>query len=228
MAYVAYEDIRPVQAGYRIIPRLRKYYRADDTFDLFDITKRQMCCFRYLASKSEFGLFFGRADSNVSFGTISLSGSPFIAYTNKSTLTSLVLTGVSQIEHSAIVGYDLILKIDNSAGYFPCYVRGIKNSAAGRDHPSFGYGYMSIYDNSIGSLKCIAGSTNPDDNVNRDLSYNVDFNSPSTLWDYRDYDYIKLHGYGYDTSKYAYAAAQVVVYGIHKFSVEHPLYRYYR
>ena len=51
VAYVEYEDLVPAKVNYRIIPKLRKYYRADGTFDLFDISKQQICCFEFLKIK---------------------------------------------------------------------------------------------------------------------------------------------------------------------------------
>ena len=217
MAYVAYEDLTPARVNYRVVPKLRKYYRADGTFDLFDINKRQMCCFRFLASKNEFGLTLGRGNYNTSFGTISTS-SAYASFSNKCTLTTMNFTLQSILSYGAIAGHDLKLKLNNSAGYYPYYVA-TKNAS---DH-NVGNGYIYLYNNSTGTETVIAGGSG-----NRTLSHNTTFNTPSTLWDYKDYNYVRLHGYAVDTSKFIYALVSFQVYGIHKFNDEHPLYRYYR
>lgn len=217
MTYVAYEDLTPARVNYRIIPKLRKYYRADGTFDLFDINRRQMGCFRFLASKREFGFVMSRSNPIASFGTISIPGSwGWYSVANYSSLTILDFYEEDRTPYGAISGYDLVLKINNSTGYVPVFVSAYNYG----DHGSSGY--IDLYYTSGGStrLRSVAnGSTQ---------SYSTTFSSPSTLWDYKDYSSIRLHGYAVDGSKYTATAMRARVYGIHKFNDEHPLYRYYR
>lgn len=217
MSYVAYEDLVSARVNYRIIPRLRKYYRADGTFDLFDINLRQMSCFRFLASKSEFGFIMGRSNPTASFGTISIEGSGgFQILRNFSTLTMLDFYTENRTPYGASSGYDLILKIGNSTGYVPVFVSAYNFGGKGSS------GYINIYDNSGGSTRL------RDVKNDSAQSYSTSFNSPSTLWDYKDYSHVRLHGYAEDRSKYTATSAHVKVYGIHKFNDEHPLHRYYR
>jgi len=212
MAYVAYEDIIPKKINYRIVPRLRKYYRADGTFDLYDITRRQVSCFRYLVNKGEAGFFIGRS-GGASWGTYSLS----LSY-NWSSLTSLYVSREDHTGHNAVCTHDLLLRIDNSAGLYPYYVY-TKNWA---EHNA-GEGYIYLYNNASQSQVVYAGGGG-----NRELSKGSTWNSPSTLLDPRDYAYVRLYGTSADGTKHTTASSVIQIYFIHRYNTESPLYRYYR
>lgn len=219
MAYVAYEDLTPARVNYRVVPKLRKYYRADGTFDLFDINKRQMCCFRFLASKNEFGFNVGRSDFTASFGRIGTNPGIGGALGNKCTLTGMNFIVQSAVSKGAAAGHDLLLKINNSAGYYPYYV--VSGAQAGH---YYGSTFIKLYDSSGSEKKVVKSSPY----ANTSLSYSMTFNTPSTLWDYKDYNYVRLYGYAADGTKFVVAYTNLQVYGIHKFNDNHPLYRYYR
>ena len=212
MAYVAYEDITPKKVNYRIVPKLRKYYRADGTFDLYDITKRQMSCFRYLVSRGEAGFFIGRS-GGAGWGTYSLDLS-----WNSSALTYLYVSREDHTRYNAVCTHDLLFKMDNSAGLYPFYVY-TRNFA---DH-SIGSGYIFLYSNASHSQFVYAGGGG-----NQTLSKAANWNSPSTLWDPRDYYYVRLYGNAVDGTKYTTASSTIQIQFVHRFSVESPTYRYYR
>lgn len=216
MAYVAYEDIIPKKVNYRIVPRLRKYYRADGTFDLYDITRRQVSCFRYLASKGEAGFFIGRS-GGAGWGTyyIDLSN---VWSSNWSSLTSLYVSREDHTGYNAVCTHDLLLRIDNSAGLYPYYVYTRNYS----DHNA-GSGYIFLYNNASQSQVVYAGGGG-----NQALSKSSTWNSPSTLLDPRDYAYVRLYGNSADGSKYTTALSTVQIYFIHRYNTESLLYRYYR
>lgn len=217
MAYVEYEDLVPAKVNYRIIPKLRKYYRADGTFDLFDISKQQICCFEFLKNKGDFGLAMGYGEQLSSFGTVFTNYGPRDRLDNYSTLMYMDFFSISRQSYGARIGQDLRLKLNNKAGYYPYYVFTYNYG----DHNE-GNGGIYLGNSSSGEVPILGGSGN------RTLYYVMNFDVPSTLLDYKDYEYVRLHGYAYDTSKFVRADVRLQVYGIHKFSDDHPLHRYYR
>lgn len=234
MAYTEYEDVTPKQVNYRIIPRIRKYYRSDGTFDLFDISRNQVNCVKFLAGMSEAGFFIGRGrwqdqGGNATFGTYSIDKNyqgetdvGVFTTDNRSTLTQLNVYRSDGRHYAGVAGCQFLIKLNNSAGLYPYYI-----SCTGAADHNGGEGCIRLYTTS-GSFYYYAGTEGLRNKVQGDMSKFMSFNSPSSFWDYKDYNYVEVINFAVDTSKFTSTRVSLIVQFIHKFDVSHPFYRYFR
>ena len=222
MAYIGYEDIPARTINYRIVPTLRKFYRADGTYDLFDIRKRQANCIYHLASRNEAGLRV--ASSGItSFGEYNINGGDTNA-NYVSTFTEINLyKGGANAQYGW--GIHLILKLDNSAGLYPMYLgfNGAKGPVGMAS--TWSYGGVFVYNISTGSEDMLVGWKSAYNKTGPVWSAPV--SSPVSMPDYKDYSYIRAGWNNGSAQGIAYWTS-FTAYFIHRYSVEHPLYRYYR
>lgn len=221
MAYIGYEDIPARTINYRIVPALRKFYRADGTYDLFDIRKRQANCIHHLVNKGEAGLRVATS-GGTHFGEYTLGG----GNTNPNYVSTFTEINLYKDYSSPSAQYGwgihLMLKLDNSAGLYPMYL-----GFDGR-HSTYTWAYGGVYAHRI--------STDKDEAISAvyGTAYNMSgpvwsapLTSPASMPDYKDFSYVKASWNNGSANGGAYST-NLRAYFIHKYSVEHPLYRYYR
>lgn len=219
MAYIGYEDIPARTINYRIVPALRKFYRADGTYDLFDIRKRQANCIHNLVNVGEAGIRTATSNNNpVQYGMYELAN----GINRNSTFTEIDLykNAGMVISEYAPVSYGIYFKLNlnNRAGLYPAY---------------FNYKGNSGYHNSYGGVFVHNNSTGQDDQIvsgrlNFNMTWTASVNSPASMWDYKDYEYVKTEWTNGSAGPGWTVTISFTAYFIHKYSVEHPLYRYYR
>lgn len=221
MAYTRFEDIPARVIQNRIVPRLRKYYRADGSFDLFDVWNLQANCLHFLATQNEAGAYTGRPGGGwgdwvtCSYGQYSLDNS------GVSTSPSYNYFDIGKADHTlygAKSETTVILKLNNKAGLYPYYVY-LRNYS---EHNS-GNSYIWVYRKSTSSDVVVAGGEN-----NRDFSWTLPISSASSIYDWKDYEYIRVRSLSTDGSKYTGNWSRVRMGFIHRYPIDHPLYRYYR
>ena len=158
MAYVGFEDLPARVINNRIVPRLRKYYRDDGSFDLFDVWNLQANCLHFLATRGEAGAYTGRPGGGwgdwvwCSYGQYSLDNSgvsvePTFHYFDIGKADPTLYGGKSETT--------VLLNLTNSAGLYPYFVY-VRNYS---EHNS-GSGYIWFHRNSINSDIVIAGGEN--------------------------------------------------------------------
>lgn len=208
MAYVGYEDIKPALIHRRILPSLRKYYRQDGTFDLFDIKHLQMNCIKALSDKRQAGLICHQGrESEVSYGSYSTGN----LTTNNSTFTKIELQARSVQLHSAHARAGIIINLENNAGLFPWYLwaRGWGDKGG------------SYY---IKKLNKNTGKWEDCQTANNEWSFSA---AGANIFDWKDVEAVQIYGKSDDGSKYTSCYAGITAEFIHRYNKDNLLIRYY-
>lgn len=214
MAYIGYEDIPARVINNRIVPRLRKYYRADGTFDLFDIYNKQQNCLHFLADRGEASLYAADRYGDYSLGVYNTT----ITWgSDSSTFNDISVYRRSAYSYNAYCRCAFRLKLNNCAGLYP-YVIYLQSSS---DHGAGG-SYVRLR-NKNGGESVISGGGG-----NRSLTWSPEFGNAANMLDWKDYDSISGEASSADTSKFVRAETWMNVSFIHKFTNDDVLYRYYR
>ena len=221
MAYIGYEDIPARTINYRIVPALRKYYRADGTFDLFDLKKYQANCIHYLANLGEAGINVDNSES-ISMGDYNLNDSE----TNPSFRSSFTMLNLYKTGNISTPNYgwsiSFILDLNNSAGLYPYYLIYENKVPGGNNNYSYGSISLRIRDTEEDEVLVQKRGYNLGS-----ISWSLDYGKPSKVMDYKDYEYIRSSWQNGSATGAAFDI-NFRAYFIHRFSEEHPLYRYYR
>ena len=212
MSYIGFENIPARTINRRIVAPLRKYYRADGSFDLFDINNPQMCCMKYLADRNEAGVLLGRTEG-ISLGTWSFN---YNWGANESTFNTLGIYRADNYAYNSHSTSAILLKTDNSVGLYP-YIIYLRNYS---EHNS-GWAYIRGIKNDGSEVTFTGGGGN------QEITWSPTLNNAATMMDWKDYDRFYAQCYSSDGSKYTGNWTRLRATFIHRFTEDHPLYRYY-
>lgn len=214
MAYIGFEDIPARTINNRIVPTLRKYYRADGSFDLFDIYNKQQNCIKFLTDRGEAALYAADRQGDFSLGTYNTT----ITWgSNSNTFNQINMYRYSGYSYNARCRCAFRLQLDNVAGLFPYIVY----FRAYSDHNASSRYVEAIRSN--GASITLAGGGG-----NGTVTWSPEFGNATQMIDWKDYQQIYGYADAVDTSKYVRAETWINVSFIHRFSADHPLYRFYR
>ena len=219
MAYIGFEDIPAKTIGKRIVPALRKYYRADGTYDLFDLYNYQQNCMHYLSTVNEAGLIctWDYTNTIAELGTYNIDP-VYSTFTNTSTFNQLSISHSNGVHYAGRSKTAFTLKFDNRAGLYP-YIINCKNASG---HGGGG-SYVYLKKKGESEEQLVVGGKG-----NREITWSPEFGIPSQMYDWKDYDYIASLSLALDGTKFTYAYTHLKLSFVHRFTDDHPLYRYYR
>lgn len=205
MTYLAdYEIIKPRIIGYRQIPKLRKYYRSDNSYDLF-YTEPVPLLLRQLTAGGYAGIAINRANGwctwgNYIFGNINASTGNDFDYLWKS-----VFQGGKGWTRASF-----LLKADNPYGYVV------------RDHGITAGGKGSGLHQQINVV--YNGST-----VSVGTQYSTVSVTPHLPLDYKTGDYLHSLAQFYDNdSSGSWSQSAMHLHLMKRISIKNPLYTYFR
>lgn len=222
MAYIYYEDVKPALIHRRIVPRLRKYYRGDGTFDLFDVNNLQMNCLYSLAQQGYAGLeCYRKTNKNhVAYGSYILNNvvsAQYILNTSSSDFNTVGLYFKNTVRYGAYSFSGFILNLNNPVGLYPHSI----TLTSTCDHPGGDLReIIAIGDNQTKTISYTTGS-------NGSSTWNSLEGSIENMLDPTDYTDFYATCYADDGSKFTSAQTWLTAKFIHKFGNGHSLHRYY-
>ena len=217
MAYVRYEDVPARVFNNRVVPALRKFYRADGTFDLFGLNNLQANCMHYLAEKNEAALYCSRPPAGLStqypLGTYTVTPT-----SNNSTFVTINLTHYDGTLYAGWSQNSFKLKLDNSVGLFlyKVYMQSYSDHNGGERT-------LKLYNSSGAVLKTLINQS-----YNGEVTWTAPVGDASQMPDWKDYSYIDGCVRSWDGSKYTGNSTHIQLYFIHRYTDAHPLHRFYR
>lgn len=231
MTYTSCVQLPARQINNRIIPRLWKLSRADGSFDLFSLSCHQHNCTQMLAGLgSNYASFWvGRdnSDSIRDWNLFSISGNGG-SVTNRTTFTTLSAYISDGTRYGSVPKCAFRLNLRNPSGLFPYSIGGHSYS----DHNG-GRCWLRAYNVNTSAWDTKYGGAYNRGNWNGGSAradktiWTFDTSSPSSIFDWKDYNQISFITGAVDGSKYTGASCSLFVTFVHRFNQGNELYRYY-